>query len=79
MFNLKARGSLADPKEAGKPALKPALYDPPGVVTRTTGGASPRSSSATPASAPPRDGLPPAPAFPLRDDGKPCITTRSHK
>ena len=34
MFNLKARGSLADPKDAAKPALKPALYDPPGTVGR---------------------------------------------
>ena len=38
MFNLKARGSLADPKDASKPALKPALYDPPGTVPRAAHG-----------------------------------------
>ncbi len=68
MFNLKARGSLADPKDAGKPALKPALYDPPGSVARASAGAPPRPPATAQAVAPPREGLPPAPAFPLRDD-----------
>lgn len=68
MFTLKGRGSLADPKDAGKPALKPALYDPPGSVGRVAGGAAPRPPASSQAAAPPREGLPPAPAFPLRDD-----------
>ena len=68
MFNLKARGSLADPKDAAKPALKPALYDPPGTVGRGPHGAAARPTLPSHAPAPPREGLPPAPAFPLRDD-----------
>ena len=68
MFNLKARGSLADPKDAGKPALKPALYDPPGSVARASAGPPPRPPAPAQTAAPPREGLPPAPAFPLRDD-----------
>ena len=68
MFNLKARGSLADPKDASKPALKPALYDPPGTVPKAPHGAASRSLAPSHAPAPPREGLPPAPAFPLRDD-----------
>jgi cytoskeletal protein CcmA (bactofilin family) len=68
MFNLKARDRLADPKDAGKPALKPALYDPPGSVTRNSAGAAPRPPAPAQTVAPPREGLPPAPAFPLRDD-----------
>jgi cytoskeletal protein CcmA (bactofilin family) len=68
MFNLKARGSLADPKDAGKPALKPALYDPPGSVPRASAGVAPRPAAPAQAVAPPREGQPAAPAFPLRDD-----------
>ncbi len=68
MFNLKARGSLADPKDASKPALKPALYDPPGTVPRAPHGTAARPPAPGHAPAPPREGLPPAPAFPLRDD-----------
>ncbi len=45
MFNLKARGSLADPKDASKPALKPALYDPPGTVARAAHGTPSRSQA----------------------------------
>jgi cytoskeletal protein CcmA (bactofilin family) len=67
MFNLKARDRLSDPKDAGKPALKPALYDPPASVART-GSAPSRPPAAGQAPAPQREGLPPAPAFPLRDD-----------
>jgi cytoskeletal protein CcmA (bactofilin family) len=68
VFNLKARGSLADPKDASKPALKPALYDPPGTVPRAAHGTASRPPAPGHAPAPPREGLPPAPAFPLRDD-----------
>ena len=68
MFNLKARGSLADPKDASKPALKPALYDPPGTVPRAAHGTAARPPAPGHAPVPPREGLPPAPAFPLRDD-----------
>src|SRR5436190_5023111 len=68
MFNLKARGSLADPKDASKPALKPALYDPPGTVARTVHGTPSRSPAQAHTPTPAREGLPPAPAFPLRDD-----------
>ena len=68
MFNLKARDRLVDPKDAGKPALKPALYDPPGSVAKTAASAGSRSPAAGQAPAPHREGLPPAPAFPLRDD-----------
>ena len=32
MFTLKGRDRLPDPKDSGKPALKPALYDPPASV-----------------------------------------------
>jgi len=69
MFTLKGRGP-ADPNDAGKPALKPALYDPPGTVPRVSAGTL-RPPAASPAGGPPRDGLPPAPAFPLRDDQAP--------
>ena len=68
MFTLKGRGSLADPKDAGKPALKPALYDPPGSVGKMSAGAAARPPVSSHAAAAPREGLPPAPAFPLRDD-----------
>jgi len=71
MFNLKARDRLADPKDAGKPALKPALYDPPGTVGRMSAGAAPRPPASSHTALPPREGLPPAPAFPLRDDVTP--------
>jgi cytoskeletal protein CcmA (bactofilin family) len=68
MFTLKGRG-LADPKDAGKPALKPALYDPPGSVGRVSASAPARPPASSHAGiAPPREGLPPPPAFPLRDD-----------
>ena len=69
MFTLKGRDRLPDPKNSGKPALKPALYDPPGSVGRVAASAGIRpSASSHGASATPREGLPPAPAFPLRDD-----------
>jgi len=66
MFTLKGRAGLADPKDSGKPALKPALYDPPGSVGRVSAGAAERP----PASSQPTGlrELPPAPAFPLRDN-----------
>ena len=69
MFTLKGRDRLPDPKDSGKPALKPALYDPPGSVGKASAsaGARPPVSSHS-ASGTPREGLPPAPAFPLRDD-----------
>jgi cytoskeletal protein CcmA (bactofilin family) len=67
MFTLKGRG-LPDPKDAGKPTLKPALYDPPGSVGRVPAGTAPRASATSHSGGPPREGLPPAPAFPLRDD-----------
>ena len=69
MFTLKGRDRLPDPKDSGKPALKPALYDPPGSVGKASAsaGARPPASSHSGSGAP-REGLPPAPAFPLRDD-----------
>jgi cytoskeletal protein CcmA (bactofilin family) len=45
MFNLKNRDRLADPKDAGKPALKPALYDPPGSLAKPAPGIAPRPSA----------------------------------
>ncbi|HET7096152.1 MAG TPA: polymer-forming cytoskeletal protein [Casimicrobiaceae bacterium] len=67
MFTLKGRGP-ADPKDAGKPTLKPALYDPPGSVGRMPAGGAPRPPAASHGGGTQREGLPPAPAFPLRDD-----------
>jgi cytoskeletal protein CcmA (bactofilin family) len=66
MFTLKGRGP-GDPKDPGKPTLKPALYDPPGSVGRVPAGSA-RPSAASPGGGTQREGLPPAPAFPLRDD-----------
>ena len=68
MFTLKGRDRLADPKDTGKLALKPALYDPPGSVGRVPAGAASRPPASTQSAGAPREGLPPAPAFPLRDD-----------
>src|SRR5215471_15464468 len=70
MFTLKGRDRPADPKDTGKPALKPALYDPPGSVGRVSasGGARPPAPSHNAGA--PREGLPPAPAFPPRDDAQ---------
>jgi cytoskeletal protein CcmA (bactofilin family) len=69
MFTLKGRDRLTDPKDTGKPALKPALYDPPGSVGRVSASAASRPpASSSHGSGAPREGLPPAPAFPLRDD-----------
>src|SRR6516164_9291349 len=68
MFTLKGRDRLPDPKDAGKPVLKPALYDPPGSVGRMPAGAAARPPTSSHAATAPREGLPPAPAFPLRDD-----------
>jgi cytoskeletal protein CcmA (bactofilin family) len=68
MFTLKGRDRPAESKEAAKPLLKPALYDPPGSVGRVPSGAAARPGASPHAAATPRDGLPPAPAFPLRDD-----------
>ena len=67
MFTLKGRGP-GDPKDAGKPALKPALYDPPGSVGKIPAGSAPRPPAASHGGGTQREGLPPAPAFPLRDD-----------
>ncbi len=67
MFTLKGRGP-GDPKDAGKPTLKPALYDPPGSVGRGPSGSAPRPPAASHGGGTQREGLPPAPAFPLRDD-----------
>jgi cytoskeletal protein CcmA (bactofilin family) len=68
MFTLKGRDQLAEAKDASKPALKPALYDPPASVGRVSASGAPRSPASSPAGGTPREGLPPAPAFPLRDD-----------
>ena len=52
-----------DPKDAGKPGLKPALYDPPGSSpARPPAGAAPRPVS--PPVTPPRDGPTPSVASP---------------
>ena len=68
MFTLKGRDRPSDPKDAGKPALKPALYDPPGSVGRLSASAAARPPASSHSAGGPREGLPPAPAFPLRDD-----------
>ncbi len=66
MFNMKSRDHLADPKDAGKSALKPALYDPPGPVAKPGGIPNAMRPSPIP-SAPVREN-PPAPAPALRDE-----------
>jgi cytoskeletal protein CcmA (bactofilin family) len=66
MFNLKSRDHLADPKDAGKSALKPALYDPPGSLARPVAPNALRPSPTPPA--PGRESPPPAPALTTRDD-----------
>ena len=42
MFNLKGRDHLSEPKDPGKAALKPALYDPPGTLLRPGTAVAPR-------------------------------------
>ena len=66
MFNLKSRDHLADPKDAVKNALKPALYEPPGSLAKP---AAP-NALLRPSPMPPTPGResPPAPASTLRDD-----------
>ena len=65
MFNLKNRDPLGDSKDVGKPALKPALYEPPGSLAKPIPGVPPRPT--VPAHAPARDSF--APSVPvLRDE-----------
>ena len=72
MFNLKSRDHLADAKDAGKSALKPALYDPPGSLAKPAG-----PNALRPSPTPPTPGResPPAPALTSRDDATPMATT----
>jgi cytoskeletal protein CcmA (bactofilin family) len=65
MFNLKSRDHLADPKDAGKSALKPALYDPPGSLAKPAVPNAPRPS---PTPLTPGWESPPARALAPRDD-----------
>jgi len=65
MFNLKARDRAPDPKDPGKSALKPALYDPPGTLAKVAADNTSRPS--TPPAVAARDGLP-APALMTRDE-----------
>ncbi|MEO8303687.1 MAG: polymer-forming cytoskeletal protein [Betaproteobacteria bacterium] len=69
MFNLKNRDRLADPKEVGKPALKPALYDPPGSLAKPIPGVPPRPTVQP--YVPTRDGL--APSVPAARDERPHV------
>jgi cytoskeletal protein CcmA (bactofilin family) len=61
MFNIKNRDQLPEPKEASKPGLKPALYDPPAPRPAPTVRVSPPSGLA-------REPLPATTTFPVRDD-----------
>lgn len=67
MFNLKGRDRVADAKDADKNALKPVLYEPPGVPVRP-------SAIAVSRAPPPvaREGLL-APAASPRDDAVPAV------
>jgi cytoskeletal protein CcmA (bactofilin family) len=62
MFNLKNRDHVQDPKEAPKPGLKPALYDPPQNTARPT-----PAVRVSPPSGLAREPLP-ATTFPPRDE-----------
>ncbi|MGH8713895.1 MAG: polymer-forming cytoskeletal protein [Casimicrobiaceae bacterium] len=59
MLNFTRRDHPADPKDAGKPALKPALYDPPASPARSTAAGTPRQQVQTQVPAIARD-MPPA-------------------
>ena len=66
MFNLKSRDHLADPKDAVKSALKPALYEPPGSLAKP---AAPNALlRVSPMPPTPGRESPAAPAFTPRDD-----------
>jgi cytoskeletal protein CcmA (bactofilin family) len=69
MFPLKGRDRLADPKDAGKFALKPALYDPPGAPARPSAIPVPRPS---PPAYPPAGEGAVAPTPSPRDQGAPA-------
>lgn len=66
MFNLKSRDHLADPKDAGKSALKPALYDPPGALAKPA-----VPNALRPSPTPPRES-PPVPV-PMPSDAAPPV------
>ena len=50
MLNFTRRDQPSDPKDAGKGALKPALYDPPTTPGRSTSAAAPRQAQGAVAS-----------------------------
>ncbi len=62
MFTLGRRDRPADTKEGPKPALKPALYDPPGALSKPGAGTPVRPGTGMPAYG--RDVPPAAPAVP---------------
>ncbi|MGH8852538.1 MAG: bactofilin family protein [Casimicrobiaceae bacterium] len=66
MLNFTRRDQPADPKDAGKPALKPALYDPPVSPARSTAAGAPRQQAQTQFPATARDA--PLPAAPTLSD-----------
>jgi cytoskeletal protein CcmA (bactofilin family) len=45
MLNFTRRDHPADPKDSGKPALKPALYEPPASPARSTAAGAPRQQA----------------------------------
>lgn len=47
MFQLKGRDRVADAREAGRSALKPAFYDPPGAPAKPAAATVPRGSPLT--------------------------------
>lgn len=73
MLNFTRRDQPVDPKDAGKPALKPALYDPPATPARSSSVAAPRQSQGTAA---PRD-VPVAAAPTLHDAVAPAVPART--
>jgi cytoskeletal protein CcmA (bactofilin family) len=72
MFNLKGNDRFADAKDAGKAALKPALYDPPGALAKPGAANAPRPSTSPAVSV--REGVQ-APGFTTNDENAHAATT----
>jgi cytoskeletal protein CcmA (bactofilin family) len=64
MLNFSRRDRPADPKDAGKSPLKPALYEPPGSMTKTAPGAGAAARYSPSHAVPGREAM----QIPLRED-----------
>ena len=78
MLNFGRRDRIAEAKHVDKSALKPALYDPPGSVARSTSANSPVRSMSSAVTSPPIGQPTPAPASTTQGVTAPAATTPRH-